>query len=94
MQVPFESILDIDSFSVRIRQADIPHIIQIISAIPKEREDSLRQNVNRVWQRYGRVWGVRESLRGGGKQWLSQKDSVRQNVNHVWQRYGLGVVGE
>ena len=52
LQVPFESILDVEKFTVRILQKDIPRIIDIITAIPETEVEQMRCNVHKVWQRY------------------------------------------
>ena len=52
LQVPFESILDVEKFTVRILQKDIPRIIDIITAIPDSKVEEMRNNVHKVWQRY------------------------------------------
>ena len=52
LQVPFESILDVEKFTVRILQKDIPRIIDIITAIPDSKVEEMRSNVDKVWQRY------------------------------------------
>ncbi len=50
-QVPFESILDMESFTVRILQKDIPRIPEIIKAIPEAKAEEMRANVHKVWHR-------------------------------------------
>ncbi len=50
-QVPFESILNMEPFTVRILQKDIPRIPEIIKAIPEAKVEEMRANVHKVWQR-------------------------------------------
>jgi len=51
-QVPFESILQADKFTVRIAQSDLERVPEILQAIPKSQEDALRAGVHKVWQRF------------------------------------------
>ena len=52
LQVPFESILDVENFTVRILQKDIPRIVDILNSIPEKEVEQMRGNVHKVWQRY------------------------------------------
>jgi hypothetical protein len=51
-QVPFESILNIEAFTVRILQKDIPRILEILGAISEAKVEEMRSHVHKVWQRY------------------------------------------
>ena len=51
LQVPFESLLDMASFTVRVLQKDIPRMIEILTAIPDDKVEAMREQVHKVWQR-------------------------------------------
>lgn len=51
-QVPFESLLDMPSFTLRILQADIPRLIEIVNTVTPEREAEMRSRLHQVWQRW------------------------------------------
>ncbi|GAX75783.1 hypothetical protein CEUSTIGMA_g3226.t1 [Chlamydomonas eustigma] len=71
-QVPFESILDLQSFAVRILQKDIPRIVDIITAIPESKAEEMRANVHKVWHRF-RYMGLNMID-------LQVKTSIEENV--------------
>ncbi|GAX75784.1 hypothetical protein CEUSTIGMA_g3227.t1 [Chlamydomonas eustigma] len=52
VQVPFESILNVEAFTVRILQKDIPHMMEILGGIPEERVEEMQRNVHKVWHRF------------------------------------------
>lgn len=52
VHVPFESILQVEKFSVRVLQKDIPKLPEILLAIPPDKVDDLRKNLHKVWQRF------------------------------------------
>lgn len=51
-QVPFESILNMSLFTVRILQKDIPKIPEILLAITAEKIADMKRHLDKVWQRY------------------------------------------
>ncbi|KXZ53465.1 hypothetical protein GPECTOR_7g915 [Gonium pectorale] len=61
----FESILDVDSFSVRIAEADIPRILDILKAIPEATLRSKQAHMGLVMHRFRYGWlpGVAAELR-------------------------------
>eukprot|EP00798_Chlamydomonas_sp_ICE-L_P004873 gene4874-34636_t len=52
VQVPFENILDITKFTVRVAQKDMPKLIELVSSIPEEKIAEMQASLNQVWQRY------------------------------------------
>jgi hypothetical protein len=56
-QAQFESVLDFSQFSVRIAQRDIPHIPQILLAVPQQRVVAMQEAISHVWQRLSYRWG-------------------------------------
>jgi hypothetical protein len=51
----------VEKFTVRILQKDIPRIVDIITAIPDDKVEQMRNNVHKVWQRWGK-WRARVKL--------------------------------
>ena len=39
------------SFTVRVLQKDIPRMIEILTAIPDDKVEAMREQVHKVWQR-------------------------------------------
>eukprot|EP00798_Chlamydomonas_sp_ICE-L_P023547 gene23547-9071_t len=61
----FESVLDWNSFSVRISEADIDKIVDVLLAIPERNVISMQRNVARTWHRFRWASGpalLRETL--------------------------------
>ncbi|KXZ50759.1 hypothetical protein GPECTOR_15g444 [Gonium pectorale] len=52
VQVVFESILDVPSFSVRIAQKDMANIVDILKAVPADKVKAMQDNLAKVWMRY------------------------------------------
>lgn len=50
----FENVLDFSKFALRVRQADIPNIIQILQAVTDQQMRSMQVQLSRVWHRW--VW--------------------------------------
>ena len=69
----FESILDWESFSIRIREDDaaLEALPQLLEAVPPERVAKMQRNLARVWHRWARgsvcgcVWVCGCGLAGG-----------------------------
>uniref|UniRef100_A0A383VC23 Exostosin GT47 domain-containing protein n=1 Tax=Tetradesmus obliquus TaxID=3088 RepID=A0A383VC23_TETOB len=51
---PFEDQLPYNAFSVRLPRARLPHIVQLLSAIPEEQYIKLRQGLAQNWRAF--VW--------------------------------------
>ncbi|KAG2444185.1 hypothetical protein HYH02_009123 [Chlamydomonas schloesseri] len=52
VHVVFESILEIDSFAVRIPEADVGHILEVLQAIPERKIRSKQAHLGHVFHRY------------------------------------------
>ncbi|PNH08796.1 putative beta-1,4-xylosyltransferase IRX10 [Tetrabaena socialis] len=66
VHVVFEPILDVDSFSVRLPEAHVPRLLEILQAIPEETIRSKQSCLGKVWHRYryGNLPGLATELRG------------------------------
>jgi hypothetical protein len=51
VHVSFESIIDVAQFSIRIPQADLEKLPDILQAVPQARREEMQQALTRVWQR-------------------------------------------
>lgn len=47
----FESILDYDSFAIRIPEKDIDRTIDILLAVPEQKLRAMQAHLARVWHR-------------------------------------------
>lgn len=47
----FESILDLASLALRIPQADMDRLPEILQAVPEEQRQQMQRSLARVWQR-------------------------------------------
>jgi hypothetical protein len=47
----YESIPDWDSFSVRVNQASVKHLPEILLSIPKDKVHRMQRRLRRVWHR-------------------------------------------
>ena len=52
VDVSFESIIDLSKFTLRIPQADLERLPQILLAVPEERRHEMRRHLARVWQKF------------------------------------------
>ncbi|KAG2488200.1 hypothetical protein HYH03_013194 [Edaphochlamys debaryana] len=52
VQVVYESILDVPSFSVRVAEKDLASVIDILKAVPQDKIKSMQDNLAKVWMRY------------------------------------------
>ena len=80
VQAPFESIVDVTAFSLRVPMADIDKLPEILTGVSEKRRQEMRRNMALVWQRFSySSWRpyakrIRElqtehaAARGGGKQ--------------------------
>ncbi|XP_043711978.1 uncharacterized protein LOC122660809 [Telopea speciosissima] len=50
--LPYENVLNYDSFAVRIREDDIPNLIKILRGIDKKEIKFKLANIQRIWQRF------------------------------------------
>ncbi|KAL0339629.1 UNVERIFIED_CONTAM: putative glucuronoxylan glucuronosyltransferase F8H [Sesamum radiatum] len=50
--LPYENVLDYDSFAVRIREDEIPNLINILRSINETEVESKLANVRNIWQRF------------------------------------------
>lgn len=59
-----ESIIDFDSFSVRIKEADVDRILDILQAIPERQVRAKQAHLGQVWHRfrYGSLPGLAREL--------------------------------
>ncbi|KAG2494839.1 hypothetical protein HYH03_007079 [Edaphochlamys debaryana] len=48
----FESVLDLDSFSVRIAEADVGRILEILQAVPERSVRAKQAHLGHVWHRF------------------------------------------
>lgn len=53
MHAVFESILDWDSFSLRVRESALEAVPQLLEAVAPERLARMQRNLARVWHRCG-----------------------------------------
>ncbi len=53
----YETLLDWDTFSVRVNESALSRIPEILSGIPEDRVVSMRRNVLKVWQRFAYTHG-------------------------------------
>ncbi|GFR49988.1 hypothetical protein Agub_g12134 [Astrephomene gubernaculifera] len=58
VQVVFESIIDVEQFSVRILQRDIPNVVDILKRIPPTTVKTMQEKLHKVWHRF-RFLGLR-----------------------------------
>ncbi len=49
--MPFGNALRLEDFSLRIAEADMDRVPEILRAVPPEEEARLAANVRRVWRR-------------------------------------------
>ncbi|GFR40871.1 hypothetical protein Agub_g1522 [Astrephomene gubernaculifera] len=70
VHVVFESILDIDSFAVRIPEADTGRILEILQAIPERKVRAKQAHLGHAWHRFrysslpglaSELWGMMEN---------------------------------
>jgi hypothetical protein len=54
---PFEDQLPYEAFSIRLPQARLPHIVELLSAIPNEQYIRLREGLAKHWRAF--VWHPR-----------------------------------
>lgn len=53
VHLAFESILDFPAFSLRIPQADMERVPDILLAVPPARVAELQRGLAKVWRRWG-----------------------------------------
>ena len=51
VKVSFDSVVDLSAFTIRIAQADVEKLPQILLAVSEERREEMRRSMARVWQR-------------------------------------------
>ena len=52
VDVSFESIIDLSKFSLRIPQADVERLPELLLAVPEERRQEMRRHLALVWQKF------------------------------------------
>ncbi|KXZ53464.1 hypothetical protein GPECTOR_7g914 [Gonium pectorale] len=52
VQLKFESVLEVDSFSVRIAESEAANVLDVLQAIPPKRIRSMQAHLGQVWHRY------------------------------------------
>ena len=53
IELPFENVLDYSAFTVRIAEADVPHLPSILRSIPSPEVSRLQANLALVRSRFG-----------------------------------------
>ena len=53
IEMPFENVLHYPSFSVRIKEADVPRLPEILRSIPKQKVEQLQAGLSLVRSRFG-----------------------------------------
>ncbi len=48
----FESILDWDTFGMRIRESSVEHLPEILMAVPDDRIQRMQRALSKIWQRF------------------------------------------
>ena len=76
---PWEGVLDLDSFGVRIPRADLPRMIDILRAIPRDRVAALRAGLRAVWERftYSSLALAERRRRCGTNGWSAEADGCK-----------------
>ena len=72
-------MLDLDSFGVRIPRADLPRMIDILRAIPRDRVTALRAGLRAVWERftYSSLALAERRRRCGTDGWSTELDGCK-----------------
>ena len=52
VQVSFESVVDLSTFTIRIPEADAEKLPDILQAVTQERREEMQRALARVWQRF------------------------------------------
>eukprot|EP00270_Netrium_digitus_P003079 TRINITY_DN1349_c0_g1_i3.p1 TRINITY_DN1349_c0_g1~~TRINITY_DN1349_c0_g1_i3.p1 ORF type:complete len:608 (+),score=166.57 TRINITY_DN1349_c0_g1_i3:210-1826(+) len=52
IHLPYENVLQYDAFALRLQEADIPDMVDIIKAIPFEDAKRMQEAVQKIWQRW------------------------------------------
>ncbi|KAG2444184.1 hypothetical protein HYH02_009122 [Chlamydomonas schloesseri] len=52
VHMKFETLFDVDSFSIRIPEADVANILTILKAVPPARIRAMQISLGQVWHRY------------------------------------------
>lgn len=63
VEVAWSSILDVDSYSIRILQKDMDRIPEILKAVPQAKIRQMQANIAKVWRR----WAARRVCKGRGE---------------------------
>ena len=53
VHIKFETLFNVDEFSIRIPEANASRILDVLQAIPENRVRSMQAHLGRVWHRYG-----------------------------------------
>lgn len=51
VEVAWSSLLDVDSYSIRILQKDMDRIPEILKAVPQDKIQQMQANIAKVWRR-------------------------------------------
>ncbi|CAI5502258.1 unnamed protein product [Closterium sp. Naga37s-1] len=78
----FERHLNYSEFAVRVAEDDIPHLVDILRAIPPNRVQELLSGVESVWQRWAyasvaRMEGRRQAHGGRPQLWMPAMEDLR-----------------
>ncbi|CAI5473404.1 unnamed protein product [Closterium sp. Yama58-4] len=78
----FERHLNYSEFAVRMAEDDIPHLVDILRAIPPNRVQELLSGVESVWQRWAyasvaRMEGRRQADSGRPQLWMHAMEEMR-----------------
>jgi hypothetical protein len=74
---PFEDQLPYESFSIRLPQSRLTHIVQLLSAIPDEQYIKLREGLAKHWRAF--VWHPK----WGGQAYEYTVRSLRQRSHDL-----------
>lgn len=86
VHVAFESLLKFPAFSVRVAQADMPRIPQILMGIRPQRLAKLQSNLKKVWHRFAYLSQplIRQRAEAVKQEW--QADRAAQTESSTKQR--------
>jgi hypothetical protein len=92
---PFEELLPYHDFSIRLSKRDVPHLLQVLAAIPDSQYLALRANLAKYWQPF--AWDP--SAGGRAYHYVMQALQVRVNrlraghIHAIWRRGGSSSSG-
>jgi hypothetical protein len=51
VHLPFESVLDFSAFALRIPQADLKKVPEILNAVPEDKVVEMQKALGKAWRR-------------------------------------------